>query len=645
MYKHMVGVIKETPEKRFISQADKDKYDNYSFMKKEDTYTKEEIDSLSDQLIVSNLEYNGTPQVVNNQSKKGFIENFKIEGDTIQSSSNLANIIHLGYKNGDKYSIKVKTVGKNLFDINLLYDQIKHIYGVSRTDRGIKLDASENAVCSAIRDLGTLVNIPLNPKKKYVIRQVVNTDTSLCARIEFVHKSGKRNEVQYTTEGEYYINSLSGDEVVGYAIEWYTQSNLDYTIIEDVAVYEIEEDVTSPPKYVEFKEDVREIVIPEPLKKIGNLSDKLIVENNRIKLIQNIGKISLAENLVFETNPTKLTNTIKFCALINANSTNVGSYKGYQCISNFLPYGFATNESSGTDYDYDHILVEKYNNRKYAVIFIGIDKIEAYTDEDTYVDKVRAYLKDVGAYVLYCLSTPIEHDLGEINGLLSYENYTVFISDNNISPNKITCEIPSNIGDSLFTANNQIEVIRNKVDAIKSNVSENSLKYEFTLNDVYEARKGYVEDFEIKGKTAYDLSSFITHSNISSTVAQRDITILEKSNKRIEFVANEAFDLAEHSSNGYGYVIFYGLTTKHLKPKTKYRVSLDFHSDFNFDKQPSIIFNKNDGSVKNSNSAKDTSTMQGRLSVILTTNDTITDEGCPLFIGFDKAIALGVDKQ
>ena len=263
MYKHNANSIKETSEKRFISQADKDKYDGYSFMRKKDTYNKEDVDKIAKILNKSEMvfESSNSNSIFCKTSKKGFINDFEVCGNTIQSSTDLSDIKHIGEKTENGYVVKVKTVGKNLFDMEAFYSQIKHVSGVSRTERGIKIDVTnDTGVCSNILDCCPIKTIPLDPNKRYVLRGVISSGGAIRARIDFSYEDGSNSS--YPVQDNYFINSKLGCKISGFKLVWNTQTQGGTCTIEDVAVYEVDEEVTEfPQEYYEYEESVQEIIL------------------------------------------------------------------------------------------------------------------------------------------------------------------------------------------------------------------------------------------------------------------------------------------------------------------------------------------------------------------------------------------------
>ncbi len=83
MYKHMADSIKETAQKRFISQEDKDKYDGYEgkFIDKDRTYSKEEIEEIVSELETSYMSFEDESVNVEN-AKEGFIKDLELLGKT-----------------------------------------------------------------------------------------------------------------------------------------------------------------------------------------------------------------------------------------------------------------------------------------------------------------------------------------------------------------------------------------------------------------------------------------------------------------------------------------------------------------------------------------------------------------------------------
>ena len=85
MFKHMADSIKETAEKRFISQADKDKYDNYenTLREKNDTYTKDELKYFISAFDTRYDTVEGS-FITFDEAKRGRTVNTQLSGNTVQ---------------------------------------------------------------------------------------------------------------------------------------------------------------------------------------------------------------------------------------------------------------------------------------------------------------------------------------------------------------------------------------------------------------------------------------------------------------------------------------------------------------------------------------------------------------------------------
>lgn len=91
MYKHMTDSIKESNNKRFVSTADKNKYDEYGnrFIRKEETFNKSEFDSIADNISVKYQDFNSDIVSVKN-TKFGNVGSLEILGNTIQKVENIS---------------------------------------------------------------------------------------------------------------------------------------------------------------------------------------------------------------------------------------------------------------------------------------------------------------------------------------------------------------------------------------------------------------------------------------------------------------------------------------------------------------------------------------------------------------------------
>ena len=85
MYKHMAESILETNEKRFISQSDKEKYDNYvdNLILAENAVTREEFNKVIENMEDHEREYSGE-FILAEGTKPGFLNGIEIYGNTIQ---------------------------------------------------------------------------------------------------------------------------------------------------------------------------------------------------------------------------------------------------------------------------------------------------------------------------------------------------------------------------------------------------------------------------------------------------------------------------------------------------------------------------------------------------------------------------------
>lgn len=87
MFRHSADSIKESSEKRFISKADKSKYDNYTnvHLLKSDTYNREEFDNFVSTLDFTDNTINSALPYVTTNSVRGSIKFDKLMGNTVQN--------------------------------------------------------------------------------------------------------------------------------------------------------------------------------------------------------------------------------------------------------------------------------------------------------------------------------------------------------------------------------------------------------------------------------------------------------------------------------------------------------------------------------------------------------------------------------
>lgn len=630
MYRHQAESIKETTEKKFISQADKDKYDGYNFASKEDVYNRTEIDELSKNLKPSEVIYTGNSIATCSYSKRGTISNFELHGNTIQSTTDVSDIKHIGEKVENGYSIKVKTVGKNLFNVNEFYDHIKDINGVSRDERGIIIDTSvSGSVCNDIKNAFELKGVFKKGSRYVLATKQLLVGGSIQPVFLFKYTDGTTSYYNGTDNNKISYNDLT-KEIESIIFVWYTQANADIDIIENVALYEIDENFDeSTLEYLDYEEVITDFILNEPLRKIDNAVDKIVVKDNKLSVVRNVKVKKLYEDFEYHSTPEyyannefqSFENVVKFCIYLNKEVSYVIDFPKYKCFSNIIPY--VDNKSSG---DYEHVFVERCGYVKYAVFFISKSKIEA-SEGDTLSNKVRNYLKETKAELYYMAYEPQEYVKGDVTGLKSFNGATNILSGTDIEFSEINAKISSNVADLLSYSNDKLRVMRNIVKNTMEGVKEETLSKEVCIGDSFEANRGYISDIEIKGKTVFDLASKLTSCRTGSTfnIPSLNITMTERT---CVMKASEAITISD-----WAYVAFDGLNDTILKPSTNYKITLDFNTDF-YIRKPNISFRKSDSTVINSETKKPN--RYGRVSCIIRTNDVIDPEGCSLFLGFDN---------
>ena len=276
MYKHFAESILETPNKRFISQSDKDRFDNFDslFREKSDTYSRSELECFLNEFNSSYLPVEGSYLSLE-KTKYAYMKNVKIIGNTIQDSNNLSDIKSVGdlLENG-RYKIPISVKGKNILNFDDFNRGSVSSDGLL-TLQSDSLNIVSNIICRSVNSISISFKEDVyelfdrffvlkydSETGKYVESEVVNTITSTLTW-------DKNYDIRIQ------INNISDDNI---------------QILKDMTQIEIGNKVTDFEHYVgeEFN-----IITNTPLEKVGSVCDMIVKKDGIWGVEKNIKTIQL----------------------------------------------------------------------------------------------------------------------------------------------------------------------------------------------------------------------------------------------------------------------------------------------------------------------------------------------------------------
>lgn len=195
----------------------------------------------------------------------------KVENLTVYPMITEGNTIY-SYIPYGKYGIEIKNNGKNLFNNNL-----------------IQIGKAWNNASNTAR---AIVIMPVKPSTNYTI------SFNSISNLEAVYAFGRQNQndstrtmgnVNYDITGTRTLTTDGNTHYLG------IQCNKTNITKQDITncLFQVEEGSTGT-EYEEYKSNTQLYVLDEPLRAIGNVKDKLYVENGKLYVEKNIRHFSLA---------------------------------------------------------------------------------------------------------------------------------------------------------------------------------------------------------------------------------------------------------------------------------------------------------------------------------------------------------------
>lgn len=225
-------------------------------------------------------------------SKVGWIRDFKMSGETYQDPNNLSNIQSAGELVDGKYKIEILSHGKNLFDMNRFPNEIEN--GITE----FKNDFNGTITGKFINQYNTTYSILIGVKEKQ--RVIISAIAKGCRLIM---------DNTYKTDGTYWgmidcTNWKEGEETIIYRdliidnnstirIETPYTDNSKGFYIKNICV---EPYANGERHYEPYKENKTQILLDEPLMRLTDgTCDTIEQREDGVYLVQRIEKVAYAE--------------------------------------------------------------------------------------------------------------------------------------------------------------------------------------------------------------------------------------------------------------------------------------------------------------------------------------------------------------
>lgn len=328
---------------------------------------------------------------------------------------------------GDKYKISILSNGKNLFN----HDDLT----------GGEVVTFNNKKCYKYKDGANNFSLPINGVlgKQYTLSIKMYRDSeNISQRVNFAfhYDDGTKNTTTFNNNSLVNYTTTSGKRLVKITGSFNHNSNC-YIDLECTQL----EEGTVATSYEPYKEDKKDILIKEPIKSVGNISDIIYEDNGQVKVNRYNKKIIIGgnENLI-EINNSGSMYGVKL---------KIEEGKRYSKFISDSKIGY-DERWNVTNWENNYPLVFNFdNNIGYISILFSKNKISSITNLET----CKQYLRENNIELYYQLATPIVEiveNCVDID-LDTYQEKTYFNILNSL-PGTLDFKVPSNIG-SLVRSN------------------------------------------------------------------------------------------------------------------------------------------------------------------------------------------------
>ena len=411
----------------------------------------------------------------------GSITGIEILGNTVQNSSNLADIQSVGTLREDGlYEMSILSCGKNLIDLNSLIV-------------GYKIESTTGEFTSATNSYLAIKDyIKVNAGKSLKLRS--NYINNLhCVEYDINFKFIRTITNAHSTAIELSSN-CAYVRVYGYSgnLTSFTKEQI-YSIF----LYPSDETTTT---YEPYQGNKSSILLPCQLEKVGDVSDRLFRREDGIWCVEkNIGNKVLNGSEGFYTMNRDGVNTVAYQTPSNFSKGITNSVIGI--ISNKLE-GVSANTLYSTDTGKECICVNNLGNLQ-----IRLNKTRVIS---TFAEAI----KTLEVLVKYQLATPqiIELPLDTQIQLNSFLGTTHIFTENTVIEPTIKATIPKSLGASVQSLNDKTDILSDRVEAVEK-LKEGS-ELEVTTDKGYvvceNTNNGQIEGLKIEGNTLVNLLGKIT---------------------------------------------------------------------------------------------------------------------------------------
>ena len=457
--------------------------------------------------------------------------------------------------------IKLKSIGKNLFNIDTFYESIKDISGVSRTEKGIFFDCNINSKIGI--EVFNVANIPFKAErgKRYCLRADVVNDGDFKARFCFRYTDGTdsiRSEIN---------NDISKD-IDSIVFNWYTQTNGGTTLLENIMLCEIEEaDVGQDIPFTTYEEDIVTITTNTQLEKIGSVYDRLVKKDNKLVIEKNINDLNIYNATMTLEEVVESAKTVVM-KLDFGDKLPVYTEDNINVICNLLPSKLvnATTDSEGVYIESGTksiIVMQLYKER--------LNDDVSYNGIKQYLQKNVTVLKTVTRdHMILELPQTRDISLKSFNGNTTVMLETEVSSELTINcPKTLQSAIESNI-DKLNSINN----VLNDLITLEETTSTNIECFNRTL--IESTNNGYIDDIKIEGNTLVNIATVTDVSQLSCAGDGTNVTISMPSPGKYRWEKTETSE-----NTYYPKIIIDSKSYGPIVPGKKYTVMYKVRSNIN----------------------------------------------------------------
>lgn len=445
-------------------------------------------------------------------------------------------------KQGDNHIVEVISNNKNLLDLNntkiynanFSYDRL-----ICREDNnGLIVDKKieNNKLSFTVKrhcTYGVAFLIKTIPNKKYTLKAkgkcVGGTMQSQVDYFTLAYRTSINNESDWTretlptdflreydniknvpieTEGEVTFTAKHNYAVVGICSTYMDWVNTD-TPDNDMAMYEFEDicvtqsDIGSD--YIPHETNKIQFSTLEPLRSVGDISDKLVYKDNKWMIERNCGEVVLDGSTQATINSRdNFTKTIGFYMAMNEalkQTTNVLSNK----------FNFKLLDVSNDVYEFTRIITPNGVPSLYFKIF----KIKLPTQD---VNGFKQWLSNNPTTVVYELAEPYYEEIGEHRNLDSYDEGTTIYANTLIAPKPLSFNLATHMSNIVKDVQDDVSDLKTwRSEVFDSITHKKTFDSGFTI--VEDTKEGVIDEIKLEGKTLVNkLSNAVKGYQLNATI-------------------------------------------------------------------------------------------------------------------------------